>query len=407
MKSKLTLKKIFTIFVILLPFLYQYKSPIAVISLGEFILIPFMIYFCVKNFSTKLVLKQFNGLYTYLLCALFFNLIASLQSYYVYSEFITILARIIYYSILIYISYNNFDFKYGIKVLINFSIFFSLYAIIQTIAYHVVDVILPTVVNPKWVFAGEESGNRLNYALYYKWMYRASSLFLEPGYYISYAAPALVALLHLKDYDKKNMISSIIISVGFILSTSSAGIVILGISWGTYIFKDLLYKKTIFKTKKIIVILLFLIISIVILTSPLSDKLINRLVSGGSFNNRITRTYILFENTNLFQKFFGVGINNVANFVVHTQAYTIYDEDNLNYVSSYIGTLLSSGIFTFIFYNIYFIVSFLKNKKMFTRLLIIIFLFYNFIGNIVFTNRFAFYAILIFAAQKFYSEIIE
>lgn len=403
MKNKLTLKKIFTIFVVLLPFLYQYKSPITVISLGEFILIPFMIYFFMKDFSTKLVLKQFNGLYTYLLCVLIFNLIASIQTYYSYSDFATIFARIVYYSILIYIAYNNFDFKYGIKFLINISILFSVYAIIQTIAYYTLDVILPTVVNPNWVFAGEESGNRLNYAEYYKWMYRASSLFLEPGYYISYAAPALLALLHLDGFNKKNMLRSLIITIGFIVSTSSAAIVILVVAWGTYFLKDFFGKNKKYEIKKIILSFGIIIIVCVLLNSGVLMSVINRIAGGGSFNNRITRTFIIFKNTNVFQKIVGVGVNNVANFINQEKLYTMYDEADLNYISSYIGTLLSSGIITFLFYNKFFITSFCKSRQIFTKLLVTIFLFYNFIGNITFSNKFAFYAILIFATQKFYS----
>ena len=57
MKIKLSnIDKAFTIFVSLLPFLYQYKSPINTVSFGEFILIPFLLFYTIhkKNRYEKL-----------------------------------------------------------------------------------------------------------------------------------------------------------------------------------------------------------------------------------------------------------------------------------------------------------------------------------------------------------------
>ena len=405
--NNVKIQKLFTILVVLLPFLYQYRSPISVISFGEFILLPFMVYFLIKNFSTKVKYKEFNGLYTYFFVAILFNFIASLQTYYSYKEFITVFARIAYYALLIYIAYHNFDFKYGIKVLIGTSLFFSLYVLLQRVVYHSVNIYLPTVISPNLVFPGEESGNRLDYANYYRWSYRPSSLFLEPGYFISYAAPALLALLYFEDINRKKMIIALIITVGFVASTSSAAIIVLGVAWGFFILKNLYRKDGKVETKRLMLLLLIVLFMFILLLSPLATTLIQRTSTGGSFNNRITRAFILFQNTNLFQKFTGVGINNIANFVNETGSYTIYDEKDLNFVSSYIGTLLASGIFTFIFYNKYLITLYCRNKQTYTKLLVLIFLFYNFIENMVFTYRFAFYTILILGAQKFYKKTTE
>lgn len=397
------IKKIFTVLIVLLPFLYQYKSPISVISFGEFLLIPFIVYFTIKNFKTKVKYNEFNGLYIYLVCAVFFNFLASLQSYYSYGNFVTIFARIIYYALLIYVAYFNFDLKLGIKVVINASIFFSIYAIIQYSTYQLSGKVLPTIINPNWAFSREESGNRLNYEAYYRWLYRASSLFLEPGYFVNFCAPALVALLHFEENNKKNMIYACIITLAFVVSTSSASIVVLAFSWGAFVIKSVMTKKM--KAKTLVFILLLMVFIMVLFMSPLAETLLKRTASGGSFNNRITRTFILFQQTNFVQKIVGVGINNVDMFVIDRQAYTMYDEKDLNFISSYLGTILSSGIITFIFYNKFFIVTFFKNKSNFVKVLTLIFLFYNFIGNIVYSNRFAYFTIFILCAQKYYKSI--
>lgn len=394
---------LFTILVSLLPFLYQYKSPIASISFGEAILMPFIIYYFFKIINFTFKKDMFNGLYIYFLTAFICGIIASIQEYFSYGDFITKAARLVYYALLIYVCYYNYNFKLGLKVITFFAIFFSGYAILQFVVHLISGNILSTVINPNWVFSAE-AGGRLDYEKYYKWLYRSSSLFLEPGYYVSYCAPALVTLLFYNKINVKKIIMALLITVGFLVSTSSAGLVILLISWGMFILNYMFSKSYKIKINRLLLGIVIAIILVFLIISPLADTVLKRTSTGGSFNNRITRTYILLSNTNLFQKIFGVGINNVTNFVKFEKVYTQYDETSLEYVSTYLGTFLCSGIITFIFYNLYFIKTYKKNKNMFARTLILIFLFLNIIGNISFSSSFAYYAILIFAIQKAYLE---
>lgn len=402
---KINMKRIFTTLVVLLPLLYQYKSPISAISFGEFILIPFMIYFLLKNISTNVRYKDFKGLYTYLFLVLVFNTFASFQSYYDYKESITVIARIFFYAILVYISYNNFDFEYGIKILIYTTTFCCIYIMLQVVAHYTIDVYLPTIINPDWVFAAEESGNRLDYEKYYRWTYRPSSLFLEPGYFVSFSAPALLALLHFKKINNKNFLVSLIITVGLVLSTASSAIVVLALAWGFLILKNLFKEDGKVNKNILIMIIAIIVFFVILLLSPISTTLIKRTMTGGSFNNRITRTIILFQNTDFVQKITGVGLNNIANWCEEDGISTEYDEKDLNFVSSYIGTLLLSGVVVFVFYNRFFIKMFCENKQLLIRLMILVFLFFNLIGNIIFSYKFAFYTILIFCAQKYYKTV--
>ena len=163
------MKKIFSILIILLPFLYQYKSPINSISFGEMILIPFIIIFLLKDYNAKIIIKKFNWLYIYLGLAVVTSVITSISEYFSYKEFLTVFLRIIYYSLLIYVAYNNFEVEFGYKCFRKIALFFTFYLFFQYFFYKKLGIILPTVVNKNWVFAPER-GPRLDYSIYYQYL---------------------------------------------------------------------------------------------------------------------------------------------------------------------------------------------------------------------------------------------
>lgn len=396
--KKISMREIFTFLVSVLPFLYQYKSPISIISFGEFVLIPFIIYYFVKNFKFKLPIRVFNGIYIYFIVGIFCTIFASYETHFNFKDFVTVAARILYFSVLIYVCYYEYNFKSGNRYIKICSTIFVIYAIIQYITHLVTSFILPTTFNSNWIFEAE-AGERLNYEKYYRWLYRSSSLFLEPGYFISYCTPAVIDIFFLEKMNKKNVILMILFSIGFLVSTSSAGLFIILITWIGFMIKSMCNpQKNNLKIFKFIIIPLIIIL---LLSLPLSNTVLTRTKGGGSFNNRITRTLMLIDKMNWYQKIFGVGINNVENFVVTNQFYTQYDETgNLGYTSAYFGTIANSGILTFICYNAFFIITFLKNREWYIRMLIIVFLFFNIIGNISYTTSFVYYVILLNGKQK-------
>ena len=396
--------EIFVLLVSILPFLYQYKSPISVVSFGEFILIPFIMYYFIKRFKVKLPFGTCNGIFMYFFIGIFCTLFASYESHFKFNDFMTVGARIIYYSALIYVCYFEYDCNLGCKIIKKISIFFIIYAIIQYITHLFSGIVLPTTINPNWVFA-PEAGSRLDYERYYRWLYRSSSLFLEPGYFVSYCTPAFIGIFFLENKkDRKNIALMVLFTIGFLVSTSSAGLVILLIGWGGFIIKYLFSNKT-NRSSKVCIVTIAILFVLAMLSSPMASTILNRTKGGGSFNNRITRTILLIKEMNVYQMIFGVGINNVENFVVDNEISTEYDEiGNLGYTSAFFGTIVNTGIITFIFYNLFFITTFLKNKDWYTRMLIIIFLFFNIIGNVTYKASFAYYSILLLSRQKLNGE---
>ena len=171
------------------------------------------------------------------------------------------------------------------------------------------------------------------------------------------------------------------------------------ILWSLYIYCNFLVSSG-SNIKKILFFAGIIAIIIFVLTSDFSANLLDRTVSGASFNNRIVRTYLLLKTMNPFQVLFGVGINNVDNYVKSNYLFTQYDEDNLNYVSSVMGTFLCSGVFTFVFYIRFYIKAFLFDKNVFSRSLVLLLFFKSFIGNTSYSNAFFFLAIIILMVHK-------
>lgn len=394
--------RLFSYLIALLPFLYQYASPVSRISLGEFLLIPFLIYYFLIELEHPSTVnrRQYLGIYSYFYVAVLTSIIASAQSFFRYSDFLTIAARIVYYAFLIYFACKHSNFTVMARTIEIASLFFSVYLIMQFLAYHAIGKVLPTTLNPNWIF-GPEAGGRLDYDNYYKWFYRPSSLFLEPGYFASYASVGLASFL-LNKRSKVTVITfSLIVTLALVMSASTAGLAMLVIIYAIYIYTLVFRNKSISTVKKFFYIAVVVVAVIYIVFSNLAMTLLTRMSTGGSFNNRITRTAYLVKKMNIFQLLFGVGINNVSNNVIQNDLYTIYDEANLDFVSSLLGTLLCSGIFTFIFYIRFYLKAYFYGRNVFARTLVIMLLFESAIGYTSFTYSFAFFAILVIAAYQY------
>ena len=402
------MESLFTFLVVLLPFLYQYKSPVSSISFGEFVLAPITLFFFLSEFRGKIRYSPFNGMYAYFGIALLMTLFAAGQTHFSITSFLSVLLRIIYYGILIYIAYKHFNVEFAIKIAINSAILFSIYAILQFTVHKFSGIILPTIINKAWVFE-PEAGLRLDYELYYQWTYRSSSLFLEPSYFAAFCSVGLSALLFVADENKSSFIKSLIVTLGLIVSTSSAGLVILIINWSGYFYKIYLKSKRMIRFRELIITLVFIVFAIYVFGSSMAETLIARTATGGSFGQRVMRGVIISEYLSPYQKLVGVGINNLGDFVRYNGIVTRYDEgpSMLNYSSSLIGTYLCSGIVTLLFYLRFYIKSWLnKNNNEFSRLLILTLFFLSMIEMNSYTYRFAFFAIFIFAWQRHISERI-
>lgn len=395
------INRFFTVLVACLPFLYQYKSFVGTISLGEMLLIPFLVLYLLNDIqNSKFPFKIYDGYPIYIVIILLSMVVCSIQPHFSFLKFSTIFVRMMYYSVLIFVSYKRLDIKFGLRVLVIITTCFSIYSLLQFIAQKLYSVYLPTVLNTGWVFE-PEANDRINYSIYYRYLYRPSSLFLEPSYYALFSGIGLSASIFGDNETKKSLIPSLIITLGLVVSGASTALGLIIINWTVY-FVDLYFVKK----RKISLRILVLTMSVIafiflVFSSSLSTILLERTLSGGSFNQRVGRGFTLIENMTLFQHVFGVGINNIDNFVISRAISTAYDETNLNTVSSFLGTYICSGIISMVFYlKMFYNMYFNRRNTTLSKVLVLSLLFLCLIEVTSFSYRFAFYFVFIIGIQK-------
>ena len=399
------IEKSFSFFIIILPFLYQFKSFTSTISLGETALLPFIVYFFLidikkekKEIDLKLLLFYISTILSTAICMLF--------AYFRIADAATVFIRLVFYGLLINFAREHFNYKFAETLYISLVFVFSIYLIIQYFYYYAVGGYLPIYLRYEWIFPPEARAKSLDF--HFRFYYRSSSLFLEPSYFSLFSLPGFCILL-LKN--KKNLFEKcalLIVCSALVLSTSSSAIAGIGIAMIIYTFKRTEQKE--FKDMFIRFIVVLITVSTVliyILVSENSATLVRRLQTGGSFNQRIGRGFILYRDMNLIHKLIGVGINNLEPYMNHYNLATPFDERNLNYSSSMMQTLTYSGIFGFAFLFNYFVGLKKKAKDNITNALFWIVIFMLSYESILYSYRFGFLIILLEANKNQKDDFIE
>ena len=392
--------RIFTLFVFFLPFLYQYKGIAPQLSLGETLLAPFLLMFLAKElFVHKSKTDGYLLLFYFVSC--FTTLLNSAYVYFVPADASTVFIRLVFYGILIYVCRTHICLDYGKKIYIAAVFLFSVYLIIQYVYNLATKDYLPICLNSNWQFP-PEARPKLNE--YYKFTFRASSLFLEPSYFALFSLPS-VAILVFDDVKKtlKKYAATLVICVAIILSQATSGVAGLGVIVIVYVFgRNDTYKKrgTWIRALTIIVVVL---ISFLYMRYANDSVLVERASTGGSFDLRITRGFITYDALSWIHKIFGVGLNELEPYAKYYYIRTPYDENNLNYCCSMLQTLNISGVVGFVSLLAY-LIHFKKGLNGQTApALFWILVFIMCYESIMFTYRFAFYIVLIEAFARKYS----
>ena len=230
---------------------------------------------------------------------------------------------------------------------------------------------------------------------YYLHMYgfRPASFFIEPSYYAAYCTPFICILLfdksvkHIGIFNKKTtkFIFAIFLTLTVLLSTSSLGVVMCTTLWVVYLFRG--QKNAVAKivTTAIILFGLFLITySDIFLTT------VNRFLSGSSIGPRVLRGFIIFSKESVIEKIFGVGLNNIGNYVEYFSISTPYDESDLNYTVTLTNRLISTGLLGTFSLVYFWLNQFLYNKNPTSKVLLLLILISFVFANGEYTCDFAF-----------------
>lgn len=389
-KSKLSVfTRIYSVIIILLPFLYQYASPLSFLSLGDFVLMFFTVY---GLFRIDLV-KAKNSIKPLLVFSCAFVLLTVFVSmfsgdYFRFSDAVTIFFKILLYLGVCAVCTQHFNLRYVKKFYFALVGIFGLYLVIQLVYNKTTNGYLPIWLNHDWLFSWEKSRAADLSVLYDSvvYSYRPSSLFLEPGYYVMFVLPALLILL----FEDKNIIAAILLYITIILSTSGAGILIgllafvaKGVTKIAY-FKD----KKLYLTRYIYVALALIAVGVLVVIL-FGNEILPRIFN--SFNARITRSLLIFENMDDFHKIFGVGMNNTVNYVNAHSVYTAFDEANLNFGASIVASGVQYGIIgCFIFLVSLFALAVNASRSKTGLMLVLLYIIYAAFEEIIFNFRMGF-----------------
>ena len=385
--------KYFSFLIVMLPFLYQYRGIGTIISFGEVCLLPFLILYIIAYFyGSKARMDRYLLLFYF--CSAV-SIVAFVNIWFSISNYMTVFARLMFYGLLMFLGRSHFEFETIKKIYIYIAIGFALYAVVQ-LTYHIVTGgYLPIYLNYNWLFASEQRAKSLSD--FYRYTYRASSLFLEPGYFTYFEIPALIYTV----FDEKKFIPKIVISLGMLASNSTAGFIILGVVWTMYIILSFKKNPTHLKKGLLISLIAVVIVIFVIISKGWLNTLLGRLASGGSFGERVIRGWKVFTQLPVSLKFCGVGLNNMEVYVNTFNVQTGYDlYAAAGYCASFFSCLVNTGVLGAVSLLAY---AFHLRKFATTpekKVLYIVFVLILFYEAILFTYRFAFIVMILYAKDK-------
>lgn len=332
---------LFSLIVILMPFAQQYKGAISVISLSETILIPFIVWICLvdKDLFRQPIDKLLMTFYAVTIATTLLCLTFSYSSVYNAS---TVLFRLVFYAAVIFLARKHFNIDFALKIYSFAVLIFSVYLIVQYVYNLITGLYLPVSLNDNWIFSAEAREETLEE--YYKFDFRPSSLFLEPSYYSLFSMPYVIFALNRKKQTVYSMSSLVITIAAIIISTAASGIIGLLIIFMCYLFIKAdnisAYKMLI----KITVIAVITALAVGYILYSESTVIAERFSTGGSFNQRIVRGLIIYDDLPAVHKIIGVGVNNLEDFMLANHITTDFDEYNLNYCCSLVQTFIYSGV---------------------------------------------------------------
>ena len=385
----ISIKKIYTFLIIFFPILSIYRSPIASIDMGTFLI-------CITGVAIALNKKWVIELQRKLLPLILYVVIItsiSIFSVSLYAPSTTVLMRMLRFVILLGIfSFCNkdyFDFDYGVHLLQKVTVIASVYLIIQFLVYNASGYILPNFIPGLTKAQGLTQSNVLSE---YANFYRPTSFFLEPSSFVYFAALMLVCSLFLQEYVEirnKNA-TAILITVAIIFSTSGQGLIVAAITWGCWFLKLLIQRRP--NRAKIIkitgVFALMLIIVPIIMRSEIVDNTLGRIFvedpNAMSAIDARSGGYDVFNTLSLFRKIVGMGFGNLP--------------DNM-YFSSIADILFTLGIIGLIIVLVLYLKLFIQGK-LFQKMLCVVSMILMFGGGL-FTATYLLFYLSFIAYRKF------
>ena len=372
MVVKLTLKRLYTLTIVLSPLLMPYKSVISFMDMGTFliIIVATMNILALHNRLNISLPQIWIAYIIYMLISMVISLMLSSQLVEASARMVRLCKNILFIYIFL-ISYKNniFDFQYGMKIYKIAVIITSIYIYLQTFAAKVLNFLLWGYI-PGLVWKTSYVKDIL---LTSPQSFRPSSLFYEPSHYFIFVFLALIfCMFERKKCGLRNLFLSIFISGGIVLSTSSMGILFVASIWCVWILWQLLNNRTENRTELIFIIICFslLILTVIIIKTPwISNAIIRvfdkRYVGGNAIAGRGMGYYEITQMP-LLNLILGYGYGNVG----------------ANYYPSLVYNFLSMGLIGLVLTFHIFFYTYHKCTKKVIKFAFIIYVLLCFYGEI-------------------------
>ncbi len=347
--------KIFTILICVFPILGVYSSGVSTsLSLAELILILFFITHLRKMLHMRL--GGFAKNYAFFTIYVFvLTMISTMFEGLTDSLSLTAIRvlRFVFYSLIIIVYIPEyFDINYGKKLIVRISMLSSGVLAVQQLLYiffgKVTAFIIPFLGLASGVemdvFRASLSAQATNY------YFRSSAFFTEPAHFCHYVILGIMLMLFDEKEENHGFWRPIFCTVCVVLTTSSFGIIVALLVWGSWLVIKCSKKITVKQTIRIgVIVVLLLTVGVYInkkfnvmgiLSSKLASSTIRR--QDSSFAYRVTRGFSIYSKLNILEKLFGVGIGNIG--IILQQDTRLIDFAESDYMNSLSYILVSSGI---------------------------------------------------------------
>lgn len=320
-KSLEGIRKVYTLFIVLLPLLSVYASGLPGFTLGDIVLFLFFTYRVItgiKRGSLSIPSKMWPIMLLIIMIPVI-TIISMFGQIQVdsYSIMIRIVRRVFYYLCVVLVSGEWFDVDYAKKAIIMMGKIGAVYLFLQYIAYYVWRTVLHGYLPFLPVY--HESYAQLDYQLLYRNMFRPTSFLLEPTHFARYECIPLAFLI----YDRKQgdkWVWPFVLSTAIVASTSGTGTICVVLIWGIWIVDNL--KEAIhtgkIRTKYIVVLLLIVIALMISFRNDVVQSTINR-ISNTNLTDINTaggarfRGYLQYFQLQPFNLIFGMGYGSMPN----------------------------------------------------------------------------------------------
>ncbi len=368
-----------------------YATGLNGISIGSLVFVVMIIFALIHNQFHYF--RKANAVYLCYFCWLIVSIFGMLQLADPYLSVSSVLVgnlKVLTWVLMItVVAAEFFDLDKLIKWMVRISVVLTIYIIIQTVAFYVFAVYLPNIfsIGPIQPYAE-------GYANYEAFsgnsMLRPGSLLSEPAFYGNYVLCTLAMYLE-KYFDKmgkKRWVIVLFLSLGIIVSTSTAAIVLLGLVWVIYLYK--------IKVNKVWIALLGVALVVVF---AVSSGVLHITSRGGLLNAlkyafdkfeyldssaRVGKSYHYLSMLNLPQKLFGVGIGNDLHYLASITNTT--SEVYVNSITSIIVQMGYIGLAVFVTFIVYLYYKILKQKDTLAFVLLSIYCIKGFVSGIYFST---------------------